>query len=107
VHQSLVKHLKKEVVMAHVSRIPCPAHMCKRVLHVHKNNGVFVAVDKEGCLYAACTTCKIAESAQAVSGTLGEKYQWVPVDEETLKGLQGTFLYCKKKKGGCERGGGG
>ena len=96
-HQSLVKHLKKEVVMAHVSRIPCPAHMCKGVLHVHKNNGVFVAVDKEGCLYAACTTCKIAESAQAVSGTLGEKYQWVPVDEEMLKGL-GTA------ERGCERG---
>ena len=87
VHQSLVRHLQKEVKMAHITRIPCPALLCKNVKHTHRNNGTFVAVDKDGGVYTACTTCKITEASEGVvKGTLEERYQWLAVDATMLQG---------------------
>lgn len=51
IHESLHSHLpeKKVLPMAHVLNIPCPSYlaMAPPVVHIHKSNGVYAAVDQE------------------------------------------------------------
>jgi hypothetical protein len=90
VHRSLTLHLQKDVKLAHMSQIPCPFYLCKRSVYVHSSNGTFVAVDKDGGVYIACTTCQIKEECEGlVKGTLGGRYQWLAIQEDTFKNLQG------------------
>lgn len=47
-YKSLKGHVSVEnVKLAHVQNIPCPIHMCKKRVHIHSSNGIFVAVQED------------------------------------------------------------
>lgn len=87
--------VKKALVMARVSNMPCPVNLDKKPskLHVHPSNGVFVGVD-ENTIYCSCSECTFEEdrevsggSLNLVEGTEKQRYSWAKITEEEYKSL--------------------
>ena len=81
--------------MARVSNLPCPVYLDKKnpIVHVHKSNGIFVAIDGD-TVYMTCTECSFESdqekkgcNLELVQGTQGRRYSWAILTEQVYKTL--------------------
>jgi len=94
-NQNKGKEEQKSLVMARVSNMPCPVRLDMKPskLHIHKSNGVFIAVD-EDVVYCSCSGCKFREDRETkdgnlnlVKGTESQKYGWAIITKDLYNTL--------------------